>query len=57
MPYQEGFGGCPDPNNSEAHLRILSGSSNVILAIDESSQVVGFITAISDGVSCAYIPY
>ena len=51
------FEGWPDPPDPEAHLRILSGSSNVVLAIAEKSQVVGFITAISDGVSCAYIPY
>jgi predicted N-acetyltransferase YhbS len=30
----------------------------VVLAIDgENEQVIGFITAISNGVSCAYIPH
>jgi ribosomal protein S18 acetylase RimI-like enzyme len=51
------FEGWPDPPIPEAHLRILNGSSNVVLAIGEKNQVIGFITAISDGVSCAYIPY
>ncbi|MCY4114103.1 MAG: GNAT family N-acetyltransferase [Chloroflexi bacterium] len=40
----------------EAHLDILRGSANVVVAIDEESdQVVGFVTAISDGVLSAYI--
>ncbi len=41
----------------QAHLNILHGSSHVVVAIDEESdQVVGFVTAISDGVLSAYIP-
>ncbi len=41
----------------QAHLEILRGSSHVVVAIDEESdQVVGFVTAISDGVLSAYIP-
>lgn len=41
----------------ETHLRILAGSSHRWLAIDdEREKVVGFITAISDGVQAAYIP-
>ena len=40
----------------EAHLDILHGSANVVVAIDgESDRVVGFVTAISDGVLSAYI--
>lgn len=40
----------------EAHLDILHASANVVVAIDEESdQVVGFVTAISDGVLSAYI--
>ena len=39
-------------------LRILNGSDYVVLAIEEASgQVIGYITAISDGVSAAYIPH
>jgi GNAT superfamily N-acetyltransferase len=52
------FVGWTNPPSPEAHLRILRGSAAVGLAIDEASgAVVGFITAISDGVSCAYIPH
>ena len=41
----------------QVHLNILHGSSHVVVAIDEESdQVVGFVTAISDGVLSAYIP-
>ncbi|MEK4564770.1 GNAT family N-acetyltransferase [Alkalihalobacillus sp. FSL R5-0424] len=44
----------PDP---AAHIQLLQQSSYIVLAIDEdASQVVGFITAISDGVLSAYIP-
>jgi ribosomal protein S18 acetylase RimI-like enzyme len=37
------------------HLAILKRSDHVVLAVD-GDQVVGFITAISDGVLSAYIP-
>jgi ribosomal protein S18 acetylase RimI-like enzyme len=37
------------------HLEILRGSSHVCLAF-EGERVVGFITAISDGILSAYIP-
>ena len=40
----------------QAHLEILRGSAHVVVAIDkETDQVVGFVTAISDGVLSAYI--
>jgi ribosomal protein S18 acetylase RimI-like enzyme len=52
------FVGWPNPPKPETHLRILHGSSHFVLAIDDQTgQVVGFITAISDGVSAAYIPH
>lgn len=39
-------------------LRIFKGSDHVVLAVDEASgQVIGYITAITDGVSAAYIPH
>lgn len=39
-------------------LRILQGSSYVVLAqATATQQIVGYITAVSDGVSCAYIPH
>lgn len=48
----------PKPPNPQTHLLLLNKSSKVIIAIDENTnQVVGFITAISDGVLSAYIPF
>lgn len=52
------FVGWPNPPNPATHLRILQGSTHVWLAVDdELGNVVGFMTAISDGVSAAYIPH
>jgi GNAT superfamily N-acetyltransferase len=46
------------PPAPETTLRILHGSSAIVLAFDsELERAVGYITAISDGVSCAYIPH
>lgn len=40
------------------HLKLLDNSSKVVLALDEQfNQIVGFITALSDGVLSAYIPF
>lgn len=51
------FEGWPSPPDAATHLRMLRGSFEAIVAVDgESGQVVGFITAISDGVLSAYIP-
>jgi len=49
------FDGWPNPPTPETHLRILTGSDAVILAI-EDGRVVGFITAIADGALCASLP-
>ena len=38
-------------------MAILEGSDLVVLALSERCRVVGFVTAITDGVSCAYIPH
>jgi ribosomal protein S18 acetylase RimI-like enzyme len=51
------FVGWPNPPSPATHLRILQGSYGVELARDGDGAVVGFITAISDGVSSAYIPH
>ncbi|HJZ50186.1 MAG TPA: GNAT family N-acetyltransferase [Roseiflexaceae bacterium] len=52
------FVGWPNPPSPETHLRILAGSAAAVLARDDAiGDVVGFITAVSDGVSCAYIPH
>jgi len=51
------FVGWPNPPSVSAHMRILSGSYKVWLAVDtDANKVAGFITAISDGVLSAYIP-
>ena len=51
------FVGWPKPPFPETHLRILDGSDHIVLAIDDKSdRIVGFITAISDGVLSAYMP-
>ena len=47
----------PNPPSTETHLKLLSNSYKVVIAIDPTiNKVVGFITAISDGVLSAYIP-
>jgi ribosomal protein S18 acetylase RimI-like enzyme len=51
------FDGWLYPLDPETHLRLLQGSDVVVIALDdESKQIVGFITAITDGVLAAYIP-
>ncbi|MBE4907779.1 GNAT family N-acetyltransferase [Bacillus luteolus] len=49
------FDGWPNPPSQEKHFQLLKNSYKVVLALDDK-QVVGFITAISDGVLSAYIP-
>lgn len=49
------FEGWPDPPSPTAHLAILDGSYACVLALADG-RVVGFVTAISDGVIAAYIP-
>jgi ribosomal protein S18 acetylase RimI-like enzyme len=52
------FAGWPNPPSAATLLRILNGSAHVVLARDGGSgRVVGFITAVSDGISAAYIPH
>src|SRR5437867_3224685 len=48
------FEGWPSPPSPEKHLAVLRGSSHVVLA-EEAGEVVGFVTAISDGVLAAYV--
>lgn len=49
--------GWPTHPTPETHLRLLQNSAEIVLAVDdETRQVVGYITAISDGVLSAYIP-
>ena len=50
-------GWSPNPPTPATHLALLQGSTHRIVAIDAATgHVVGFVTAVSDGVLCAYIP-
>jgi len=49
------FDGWPNPPSSETHLEILQHSDHVVIALEEE-RVVGFVTAITDGILSAYIP-
>jgi len=52
------FVGWPDKPSPETHLRLLENSDEIVLAVDEEKgAVVGFITAITDRVLSAYIPF
>ncbi len=51
------FDGWPSAPSCETHLRLLEGSDEIVLAVDDASgAVVGFVTAVTDGVLSAYIP-
>jgi ribosomal protein S18 acetylase RimI-like enzyme len=51
------FVGWPHPPSRETHLRLLSGSDHIVLALDlETSQVIGYVTALTDGVLSSFIP-
>ena len=50
------FAGWLHPPTPETHLKVLHGSDHIVLARD-GEQVIGYITAISDGVLAAYIPH
>ncbi|PJK16155.1 GNAT family N-acetyltransferase [Chryseomicrobium excrementi] len=55
---QDFFDGWPNPPSAETHIKLIQGSSHVVVATDpETRRVVGFITAVSDGVLSAYIPF
>src|SRR5699024_12344385 len=48
----------PNPPDPDTHLKMLENSSKVIIAVDDNwNRVIGFITAISNGVLSAYIPF
>jgi GNAT superfamily N-acetyltransferase len=51
------FVGWPNPPSPITHYRILANSAAVLLARIADGTIVGFITAVSDHVSCAYIPH
>ncbi|HEY69210.1 MAG TPA: GNAT family N-acetyltransferase [Anaerolineae bacterium] len=52
------FVGWPNPPSKEAHYRLLEHSDAIVIAVEERSErVVGFITAHTDQVLSAYIPF
>ena len=52
------FQGWPKAPSPETHLRLLEGSDHIVLAVDgETDRVVGFATAVTDGVLAAYVPF
>ena len=51
------FVGWPSPPAPQTHLELLKNSDEIVLAVDdETNQVIGFITAITDRTLSAYIP-
>lgn len=50
------FVGWPNPPSEETFLKLLAASSQVVLAL-ESGRLIGFITANTDEVLSAYIPF
>tara|TARA_R110000868_G_scaffold242548_1_gene498068 strand:+ start:37177 stop:37596 length:420 start_codon:yes stop_codon:yes gene_type:complete len=50
------FVGWPKPPDDDVFRQLLESSYKVVLALD-GEKLVGFITAISDGVLSAYIPF
>lgn len=51
------FEGWKSPHTPDEHLEILRRSNHVLLAIDtDADRVVGFITALTDGIQSAFIP-
>jgi ribosomal protein S18 acetylase RimI-like enzyme len=52
------FQGWPTPPSAEQHLKIMNGSEAVVIAVDPeaSGRVVGFVTAVGDGVLATYVP-
>jgi len=53
----EFFVGWPNPPSAATHLKILRSSYRAYVAVDrDCNRVVGFITAVSDGVLTVYIP-
>ena len=51
------FVGWPNPPSPTTHYLILRNSAAIVLACIADGTIVGFISAVSDNVSCAYIPH
>ena len=51
------FDGWRRPRTPAEHMKILEGSDHIVLAVDtDSGRVVGFVTALTDGIQSAFIP-
>jgi len=45
------------PLTKEQHFALLSGSTHFVVAVDnQTNKVVGFVTALSDGINSSFIP-
>lgn len=52
------FHGWPKPPSTEVLIKSIESADFIVLAIDtDTQQLVGYITAISDNVLSAYIPF
>jgi ribosomal protein S18 acetylase RimI-like enzyme len=50
------FQGWPNPPSPEVHLRLLENSTHFVVAVPPGERrVIGYVTALSDGVLSAYI--
>jgi ribosomal protein S18 acetylase RimI-like enzyme len=50
------FVGWRSPLTSKQHYDVLCGSTHFVAALNADGRVVGFVTALSDGVNSAFIP-
>ena len=51
------FVGWPNKPSPQTHLQLLKKSDHRVIALNEKDEVIGFITAITDGVLSAYLPF
>jgi len=52
------FESWPNPPSAKTHLKLLKNSDKVVVAVDNGSdKIVGFVTAVSDDVLSACIPF
>jgi len=56
--FQGFFVGWQNPPSPKIHLELMKNSNKIVLAVDsDNGKIIGFITAITDGVLSAYIPF
>ena len=51
------FEGWLDPPSPEVHLELLNNSDCVVLAKSSEGHVIGYVTALTDGVMTAYVSF